>query len=123
MYKYQDFTIHNWQKNDHSSVIYIIQSIRLKYGVIVPEYYDQDTQNIIDIEKCYLETGGLFWVVEKQNKIFGCVAFYPYKGVVKGAEIKKIYLLPQARGIGLGKFLLQQLEPEGGTKSTKRLTV
>jgi putative acetyltransferase len=112
MYKYQDFIIRNWQKSDHSIVLDIINSIRLEYGVIIPKEYDQDMQSFVEIEKFYLESGGLFWVVEKDNKILGTAAFYPYKGVGKGAEIKKLYLLPQARGIGLGKFLLQQLELE-----------
>ncbi|GAX35337.1 GNAT family N-acetyltransferase [Nodularia sp. NIES-3585] len=112
MYKYQDFTIRNLQKSDYSIVIDIINSIRLEYGVIISKEYDQDMQNYIAVEKYYLETGGLFWVVEKDNKILGTAAFYPYKGVEKGAEIKKIYLLPEVRGIGLGKFLLQQLELE-----------
>lgn len=112
MYKYQDFTIRNLQPSDHPILLDIIQSIRLEYGVIIPKEYDQDMQDYITLEKHYLETGGLFWVVEKDNKILGFAAFYPYKGVEKGAEIKKIYLLPQARGRGLGKFLLHNLELE-----------
>jgi putative acetyltransferase len=112
MYKYQDFTIRNLQPNDYQIVSDIINSIRLEYGVIIPKEYDQDMQTYTALEKYYLETGGLFWVVEKENKILGTAAFYPYKGVEKGAEIKKIYLLPKARGRGLGKFLLQKLELE-----------
>jgi putative acetyltransferase len=112
MYKYQDFIIRNWQKSDHSIVLDIIKSIRLEYGVMISKSYDQDTENVTQIEQYYLEAGGLFWVLEKHNKILGAAAFYPCKEVEKGAEIKKLYLLPQARGIGLGKFLLQQLELE-----------
>ncbi|WP_413171325.1 GNAT family N-acetyltransferase [Anabaena azotica] len=112
MYKYKEFTIRNFQPNDHQIILDIIQSIRLEYGVIIPKEYDQDMQNYMAVEKYYLETSGLFWVVEKENKILGTGAFYPYKGVEKGAEIKKIYLLPEARGKGLGKLLLQKLELE-----------
>ncbi|TAE54651.1 MAG: GNAT family N-acetyltransferase [Nostocales cyanobacterium] len=112
MYKYQDFTIRNLQPSDYQIILNIIQAIRLEYGVIIPQEYDQDMQTYTAIEKYYLETGGLFWVVEKENKILGTAAFYPYKAAEKGAEIKKIYLLPQARGKGLGKFLLHRLELE-----------
>ncbi|NET73378.1 MAG: GNAT family N-acetyltransferase [Sphaerospermopsis sp. SIO1G2] len=77
---------------------------------------EKDIENFINIDKYYLQSGGLFWIVEKNNKIFVTAGFYPYKKVEKRAEIKKIYLLSQARGIGLGKFLLHKLELEIATR-------
>jgi GNAT superfamily N-acetyltransferase len=47
---------------------------------------------------------------EHQNQIVGTAAYYPIHRGEKAVEIRKMYLLPSARGLGLGKYLLQQLE-------------
>lgn len=40
----------------------------------------------------------------------GTAAYYPIARGEKAVEIRKMYLLPTARGMGLGKHLLKQLE-------------
>jgi putative acetyltransferase len=49
-------------------------------------------------------------IIEHQNQIVGTGAYYPIDRGEKAVEIRKMYLLPSARGLGLGKYLLQQLE-------------
>ncbi|MDP5339097.1 MAG: GNAT family N-acetyltransferase, partial [Nodularia sp. (in: cyanobacteria)] len=51
-----------------------------------------------------------FWVIEHQNQLVGTGAYYPIKRGKKAVEIRKMYLLSSVRGLGLGKYLLQQLE-------------
>ena len=105
---YQDFVIRDWQKGDRDPVADVIRQVLTEYGLPwQPETADQD---VIAVESAYLKTGGEFWVVEAQKKIVGTAAYYP---IVKGnqaVEIRKMYLLPEVRGKGLGKYLLQQLE-------------
>ncbi|MDP5017776.1 MAG: GNAT family N-acetyltransferase, partial [Dolichospermum sp.] len=72
-----------------------------------PEEADKD---VLNIEEYYLATGGEFWVIEYQNQIVGTAAYYPINRGEKAVEIRKMYLLPKVRGLGLGKYLLQQLE-------------
>jgi putative acetyltransferase len=67
-------------------------------------------RDVLEIEKYYLQTGGEFWVVERENKIVGTAGYYPIARGEEAVEIRKMYLLPMARGQGLGKYLLQQLE-------------
>lgn len=62
------------------------------------------------VEDFYLNTGGEFWVVEKQGKVVGTAGYYPAKRGEKGVEIRKMYLLPEVRGQGLGRYLLSELE-------------
>lgn len=57
-----------------------------------------------------LPSWGEFWVIERQNQLIGTGAYYPIKRGKNAVEIRKMYLLTQARGCGLGKYLLQQLE-------------
>lgn len=108
MYQYQDFIIRNWQESDRTLASQVISSVLSEYGLPwQPEEADKD---VLQIEAYYLATGGEFWVIEQENKIVGTAAYYPINRGEKAVEIRKMYLLPKVRGLGLGKFLLQQLE-------------
>jgi putative acetyltransferase len=108
MYQYQDFIIRNWQESDRTLASQVISSVLSEYGLPwQPEEADKD---VLQIEAYYLKTGGEFWVIEQENQIVGTAAYYPINRGEKAVEIRKMYLLPKVRGLGLGKFLLQQLE-------------
>jgi putative acetyltransferase len=105
---YQDYIIRDWQESERLIAASIIEQVLAEYGLPwQPEEADQD---VIEIEKYYLEKQGEFWVVETQSKIVGTSAYYPISRGNKSVEIRKMYLLPEARGKGLGKYLLKQLE-------------
>jgi putative acetyltransferase len=108
MYQYQDFIIRNWQESDRTLASQVISSVLSEYGLPwQPEEADKD---VLQIEAYYLATGGEFWVVEQEYQIVGTAAYYPINRGEKAVEIRKMYLLPKVRGLGLGKLLLQQLE-------------
>ncbi len=108
MYQYQDFIIRNWQEKDCTFAANVISSVLSEYGLPwQPEAADKD---VLNIQEFYLKTGGEFWVIEQQNQIVGTAAYYPINRGEKAVEIRKMYLLPKVRGLGLGKYLLQQLE-------------
>jgi putative acetyltransferase len=108
MYQYQDFIIRSWQESDRTLASQVISSVLSEYGLPwQPEEADKD---VLQIEAYYLKTGGEFWVIEQENQIVGTAAYYPINRGEKAVEIRKMYLLPKVRGLGLGKFLLQQLE-------------
>ena len=108
MYQYQDFIIRNWQESDRTLASQVISSVLSEYGLPwQPEEADKD---VLNIQEYYLKTGGEFWVIEQEYQIVGTAAYYPINRGEKAVEIRKMYLLPKVRGLGLGKFLLQQLE-------------
>lgn len=105
---YQEFLIRNWQEKDRYSAAEVIKTVLSEYGLPwQPESADLD---VIEIEKCYLEKNGEFWVIEHNNKIVGTAAYYPISRGNNAVEIRKMYLLPSVRRQGLGQFLLEQLE-------------
>jgi len=100
--------IRDWQARDSTSASEVIRSVLTDYGLPwEPMGADLD---VINVEECYLTIGGEFWVVEWQNTIVGTGAYYPIKRGKNAVEIRKMYLLPIARGKGLGRYLLQELE-------------
>jgi putative acetyltransferase len=106
--QYQSFIIRNWETRDRASASEVIRSVLVDYGLPwEPTGADRD---VIDVEECYLATRGEFWVIELQNTIVGTSAYCPISRGKNAVEIRKMYLLPIARGKGLGRYLLQKLE-------------
>ncbi len=105
---YKDFLVRNWQPSDRIPAAKVIQFVLAEYGLSwEPNGADQD---VLNVEAAYLKTGGEFWVIEQSAEIVGTGAYYPITRGKNAVEIRKMYLLPGARGQGLGRFLLEHLE-------------
>jgi putative acetyltransferase len=118
---YREFLIRDWLSRDRQSAMEVIRKVLQEYGLPwQPETADRD---VMDVESCYLETGGEFWVVETQNQIIGTAAYYPIARGQKAVEIRKMYLLPQFRGQGLGRYLLQELEKAIALKNYREIWI
>ena len=105
---YQDFLIRDWQKSDRDRAAQVIADVLAEYGL--PWQPTEADRDVIEVEQAYLQSGGEFWVVEFQGNIVGTAAYYPINRGKQAVEIRKMYLLPEVRGKGLGKYLLHQLE-------------
>lgn len=104
--QYQDFLIRAWQSHDRMAAFNLIGSVLAEYGLIQePEGADLD---VLEVETFY--QSGEFWVVERNLQLVGTAAYYPISRGKNAVEIRKMYLRPEARGVGLGKFLLSELE-------------
>ncbi|MBF2064121.1 MAG: GNAT family N-acetyltransferase [Calothrix sp. C42_A2020_038] len=105
---YKNFLIRSWQECHRIPASEVIRSVLAEYGLgWEPNGADRD---VLHVEECYLATGGEFWVIEHQKSVVGTGAYYPIERGKNAVEIRKMYLLPQVRGFGLGKYLLQHLE-------------
>jgi putative acetyltransferase len=107
--QYRNYTIRSWQPTDRQAAADVIKSALAEYGLgWEPDGADRD---VLAVEEYYLERGGEFWVIENKGEIIGTSAYYPYphRGE-KAVEIRKMYLIAKARGQGLGKHLLGELE-------------
>ena len=106
--KYRDFLIRDWEKSDRTAAACVIGFVLAEYGLgWEPTGADRD---VLEVENFYLSAGGEFWVIEKKGQLVGTAGYYPVPRGEKAVEIRKMYLLADARGLGLGRFLLQQLE-------------
>ena len=107
--QYENYTIRSWQPDDRQAAAEVIQNALAQYGLgWEPDGADRD---VLEVEEYYLARGGKFWVIEYEGEIIGTSAYYPYphRGE-KAVEIRKMYLSPKARGQGLGRYLLGELE-------------
>lgn len=105
---YRGFRVRDWQAADRFIAADLIAAVLAEYGLgSEPTGADQD---VLNVETAYWNTGGQFWVVEQDDRLVGTAGFYPMARGKRAVEIRKMYLLPEVRGQGLGRFLLQALE-------------
>ncbi|MEL6931045.1 MAG: GNAT family N-acetyltransferase [Cyanobacteria bacterium J06600_6] len=108
MKQYRDFLVREWQPADREAAAGVIKTVLEEYGLPwQPELADRD---VIEIEEAYLKVGGEFWVIEQDGIIVATAAYQPIERGQNAVEIRKMYLLPSIRGLGLGRYLLQELE-------------
>ncbi len=115
--KFKEFWIRGWQVGDRTEAADVVKTVLAEYGlgweVDCSGCSDQDA---VEVEKYYQQTGGEFWVVERDRKIVGTGGYHPIERGQNAVEIRKMYLLPEARGHGLGRWLLAQLEQAAARK-------
>lgn len=93
--------------SDNNEIATVIRSVLKEHGVDRPGtvYTDPTTDNLYQL---FQEDGAAYFVAEYDGKIVGGCGIYPTKGLPEGhAELVKLYLLSEYRGIGLGKRLME----------------
>lgn len=120
VFTYRNYTVRQWTPSDRQVVAEVIRECLESYGLrFEAEGADLDA---IAVEEHYLSGGrGEFWVVvdNLSGKVVGSGGYYevshepePTAGEggreeLSGVEIRKMYLLPEARRKGLGQTLLE----------------
>lgn len=102
------YLIRSWQPSDRAAAVAIIGEVLQEYRLTC-EPTDSD-RDALEVEDCYWKTGGEFWVVELDGGLVGTAGYRPTQRGDSAVELRKMYLLPQVRGQGLGRYLLSTLE-------------
>jgi putative acetyltransferase len=91
---------------DEDSIRRVVDAVLREHG-FAPEPAGIDT-DLEDVVAHYHDRGGLFRVlVDAGGEIVGCGGLFPLN--VEDAELRKMYFLSHARGLGYGRLLLEQL--------------
>lgn len=92
---------------DNATIATIIRSVLAEFGAAKPGtvYYDPTTD---DLHTLFAKPGAAYHVAHTDGTIWGGAGVYPTPGLPDGCcELVKLYLLPEARGLGLGKALIE----------------
>ncbi|MES1219286.1 MAG: GNAT family N-acetyltransferase [Bacteroidota bacterium] len=101
-------TIRNIQPSDNPFLSKIVKGTLAEFGANHPNtvYYDPTTDTLFEVFQ--KERSGYF-VAELNGKIVGGGGIYPTDGLeTDTCELVKMYLLPEARGAGLGRTLIEK---------------
>ncbi len=101
-------TIRNIQPSDNPFLAKIVKDTLAEFGANHPNtvYYDPTTDTLFEM---FQTTGSVYFVAEVNNEIVGGGGIYPTDGLPPDTcELVKMYLLPRARGAGLGRTLIEK---------------
>ena len=93
---------------DNPFVASIIRETLAEFGANHPGtvYYDASTDSLYQL---FQEKNAAYFVAIIDGKIVGGAGIFPTDGLSSGTcELVKMYLLPEARGTGLGKTLIEK---------------
>ena len=103
-----DFTTRLLQPEDNPGIAKVIRQVMEEFHVALPGsvYTDPTTDALYELFKT---PESRYWVVQSDAGIVGGGGIYPTQGLPRGyCELVKFYLLPQVRGRGLGKLLIEK---------------
>ena len=113
-------TIRPIQPTDNTIIAKIIRDTLAEFGANHPGtvYYDPTTDALYEL---FQKEKSVYNIAEINGKIVGGGGIYPTAGLpTDTCELVKMYLLPEARGIGLGSKLitlcLEQAKANGFSK-------
>jgi putative acetyltransferase len=107
--KLEGITIRKIEPSDNQTIATIIRSALKEFGADKPGtvYYDESTDHLFELFD--QEKMGFYYVVVLHNQVLGGAGIYPTEGLPQGVcELVKMYLLKNARGLGLGKMLIEK---------------
>jgi putative acetyltransferase len=96
------------QKTDNPFLATIVKSTLKEFGANHPGtvYYDPTTDALYEL---FQTPNAKYFVAELNGEIVGGGGIYPTEGLDKDTcELVKMYLLPNGRGIGLGRTLIEK---------------
>lgn len=98
-------TFRTASNRDADSVRELVFGVLEEFG-LRPDRTGTDS-DLDDIERNYLQRGGVFELLELNGRIVGSVGLYPIDDSV--VELRKMYFLPEIRGRGLGRSTLERM--------------
>lgn len=106
--KMSDILIRNIQPSDNPFLARIVKDTLAEFGANHPDtvYYDPSTDTLYEL---FQKKGAVYFVSELNSEIVGGGGIYPTDGLQDDTcELVKMYLLPHARGSGLGRTLIEK---------------
>lgn len=103
-----NITIRNIQSSDNPALAKIVKDTLAEFGANHPGtvYYDASTDTLFEV---FQKERSAYFVAEKDGEIVGGGGIYPTDALpADTCELVKMYLLPLARGTGLGRTLIEK---------------
>ena len=100
--------IRSIQLSDNSALAIIVRTTLTEFGANVPGtvYFDPSTDALFEL---FQTPKSGYFIAEVDDKIVGGGGIYPTEDLpLNTCELVKMYLLPEARKLGVGRMLMEQ---------------
>jgi putative acetyltransferase len=101
-------TYRNIELKDNKELADLIRTVFREFRIDRPGtvFFDPTTDNLYEL---FRAQGSVYWIAEENGVMAGGCGVYPTPGLPDGyAELVKFYLLPQWRGKGIGRALMEK---------------
>lgn len=85
----------------------IIKAVGEEFGAVGEGFGPSDEEVLAMSQHYHPQKQSLYLVAQWQGKIVGGCGIAPFNGSIETCELKKLFLLPDGRGHGIGKKLSQ----------------
>lgn len=103
-----DFQIRPITTHDDAAVAAIIRSVMPEFGADGPGFAIHDPE-VAAMSVAYDRPGAAYFVIERDGVVQGGGGIAPLNGGPEGTcELRKMYFLPQLRGLGAGAALMSR---------------
>lgn len=119
----QSVQIRRIQQKDNPSIADIIRCCLEEFGANKPGtvYYDKSTDHLYEL---FEQPQSHYFIAELEGKIVGGSGIFASPGLPSACcELVKMYLLPEARGLGIGAILLTQCIAEAQKEGFKKIYI
>lgn len=108
------------RRRDDKAMANVIRTVMPEFGADGPGFAIHDAE-VDTLTRSYSAKRHGYFVVVKDGRVVGGGGFGPLKGeATKACELRKMYLLPEARGCGLGEALLRKCLAEAKKSGFKQ---
>ena len=115
-----NYQIRRIQKKDNAPVARLIRDVMTEFQA-VGKGYSIDDREVGDMYSNYRDKRSCYYVITLDDTVVGCGGIAPLTGGSKGTcELRKMFFLPQTRGLGLGRRLLILLLNEARKRGYKK---
>jgi len=100
--------IRSIQPADNPALAKIVRDTLTEFGANHPGtvFFDPTTDTLYEL---FQKKGAAYFVATSNDKVVGGGGIYPTEGLpANTCELVKMYLLPQVRGMGLGRTLIEK---------------
>lgn len=96
------------QQQDNAAIAAVIRAVSAEHGLGADDGFAVGDSVLDDLHAVYSQEKSAYWVVvDEHGQVLGGGGVAPLQGDESVLEIQKMYFLPQARGQGWAKQILQ----------------
>ncbi|MBN51119.1 MAG: GNAT family N-acetyltransferase [Spongiibacteraceae bacterium] len=92
---------------DDDEIGNIIRTVGAEFGAVGEGFGPGDAEVSAMSQHYTPEQGACYWVAKLNDRIVGGGGIAPFNAEKKICELRKLFLLPESRGLGIGKQLLE----------------
>lgn len=100
------FNIRPIQRADNAAIAQVIRTVSAEFGLGADMGFAVADPTLDSLYEAYHQPCSAYWVIEQAGVVVGGGGLSPLQGAPDIIELQKMYILPQARGYGLARQII-----------------